>query len=146
MNTTEKPVSTTRQGNKTGKQDSRMMVVLIAALGFGLALPATLRSMPKDENSEWAKVLAGVSSGPTVAAVFETKSADKKPAKSGAAKKASKEAGSKKDKPAVAKAGTHPTEWSKVVASLATSSAKSEPESHNQLKSESPPSPMRSSP
>jgi hypothetical protein len=99
-----------------------MMVVLIAALGVGLALPATLRSMPKDESSEWAKVLAGVSSGQTATAVPEIKSADMKTAKSRVAKKASKEASSKKDKPVVAEAATQPSEWSKVVA------AKSEPE------------------
>ena len=127
MNTTEKPVSTARQGNKTTRQDS-MRVVLIAALGVGLALPATLRSMPKDESSEWAKVLAGVSSGQTATAVPETKSADMKTAKSGVAQKASKEASSKKDKPAVAKAVAQPSDWSKVVASLETSSAKAEPE------------------
>ena len=105
-----------------------MRVVLIAALGVGLALPATLRSMPKDESSEWAKVLAGVSSSQTATAVPETKSANMKTAKTGVAQKASKEASSKKDKPAVAKAVAQPSDWSKVVASLETSSAKAEPE------------------
>lgn len=107
-------------------------MVLIAVLGVGLALPATLRSMPKDEKSEWAKVLAGVSSGQTATAVPDTKSADTKTAKSGVAKKASKEAGSKKDKSAPAKVAAQPnpraSEWSKVIASPATSSTKSEPE------------------
>ena len=58
-----------------------MMVALIVALGVGLALPAPLRSMSKDENSEWTKALAGISSGQTTTAVSETRPADKKIAK-----------------------------------------------------------------
>ncbi|MGH9426719.1 MAG: hypothetical protein ACRD2L_10525, partial [Terriglobia bacterium] len=101
---------------------------LSAAFALGLALPVPLRSMPNDDNSEWAKILGGVSSSTsTNKETAETKSAGKKSPKPAAAKKVSKAAGSKKDKPAVAKAApkpkTQPSEWSKAVASVAATTA-----------------------
>ncbi len=84
-----------------------MMAALIV-LGAGLALPAPLRSMSKDENSEWTKVLAGVSSSQTTTVLSETRPADKKLAKPAGTKNASKEAGSQLAKPAITKAAAKP--------------------------------------
>ncbi len=97
---------------------------LTAALALGLAMP--VRSLPNDD-SEWAKVLGGVSSSTPTA---ETKPASKKTPKPVATKKAAKEAGSKKAKPAVAKAATKPkaeaNEWAKAAASLGTTTVAAE--------------------
>ena len=111
---------------------STMIVALIVGLSVGLALPAPLRSMSKDENSEWAKALAGISSSQTATAVSETRHAEKKIAKPMGAKKASKEAGSKLDKPAItktaAKPKAQPRAQSTGVNAPVTSPVESEPE------------------
>jgi hypothetical protein len=124
-------------GNKTRMQGPSMTVALIAAL----ALPATLWSMPKDENSEWAKALAGASSGQNPTAVPETKSAEKA-VKTVAAKKDTKEPGSKKATPpvgmAAAKPKAQPNEWAQVTTAPITSAAKSEPEKSQAVENSSP--------
>jgi hypothetical protein len=96
---------------------------LTAALALGLAMP--VGSMA-DDSGEWAKILGGVSSTPAA----ETKPASKKTPKPVATKKAAKEAGSQKAKPAVAKAATKPkaeaNEWAKAAASLGTTTVAAE--------------------
>jgi hypothetical protein len=119
--------------NQTRIEDSvqplkRVHVCLTTALALGLALSVPLRSRADDENSEWSKVLAGVSSSKPSSNghAEESKTSSKKTAKPVAPTKASKEAAPKKDKP-VAKARVKPkaptSEWSKAVASLNTTAA-----------------------
>ena len=92
--------------NQTRIEDSvqplkRVHVCLTTALALGLALSVPLRSRADDENSEWSKVLAGVSSSKPSSNghAEESKTSSKKTAKPVAPKKASKEAAPKKDKP-----------------------------------------------
>src|SRR6188472_3909509 len=68
-------------------------ICLTAALALGLALPGPSQSMADDENSEWAKALAGVSTSKpsTSSHTEESKPSAKKTTKPVAPKKASKE-------------------------------------------------------